>query len=190
MKDETLALATREGLPDALRVLLAEYPKLAWQAHPNFSGLVEFWLERHVMFRRLFEHLQRDAAARIEREIDPAQYNARLSRYGSMLVSQLHGHHQIEDDHYFPKLKTLDARLEHGFEILDKDHHALDGIINRFSNAANAVLKAPDEAAAREETVAFQGELSSFHQMLNRHLNDEEEIIVPVILKNGPAGLS
>lgn len=190
MKDETLALASREGLPDALRVLLSEYPKLAWQAHPNFSGLVEFWLERHMMFRRLFEHLQSDANARIEREIDPAQYGARLSRYGSMLVSQLHGHHQIEDHHYFPKLKTLDTRLERGFEILDKDHHALDGIINRFTEAANSVLQAQDEASAREATAAFQGELISFHRMLDRHLNDEEEIIVPVILKHGPAGLS
>ncbi|MGB0354336.1 MAG: hemerythrin domain-containing protein, partial [Paracoccaceae bacterium] len=48
-----LALAHREGLPDALRILLQDYPRETWQAHPNFGGLVAFWLDRHLMFRRL-----------------------------------------------------------------------------------------------------------------------------------------
>ena len=190
MDDKTLALATRPGLPDALQVLLTDYPRLAWEAHPNFSGLVQFWLERHMTFRKLLTLLEGDAQSRIERTIAPDQYAARLSRFGSMLVSQLHGHHHIEDDHYFPMLKPLDRRLERGFEILDRDHHALDGIINRFTEAANAVLGEPDEAKAREHVAAFTNELGSFHKMLDRHLNDEEEIIVPVILKNGAAGLS
>ena len=33
----TLDLETRSGLPEAMRILLAEYPREAWEADPNFS---------------------------------------------------------------------------------------------------------------------------------------------------------
>ncbi|MGC8202112.1 hemerythrin domain-containing protein [Aliiroseovarius sp. PTFE2010] len=189
MDDNTLALATREKLPEALRVLLADYPRAAWEAHPNFSGLVQFWLERHLMFRKLLGLLQTDAAQRLDRAIAPDQYSARLGRFGSMLVEQLHGHHQIEDHHYFPQLRVLDPRLERAFDVLDRDHHAMDGLLNRFTEAANGVLLQPDEEQARESTARFDKELGSFQRMLDRHLCDEEEIIAPVILKHGPGGL-
>ena len=39
-----LSLARRDGLPDALRVLLAEYPREAWESHPNLTALMRFWL--------------------------------------------------------------------------------------------------------------------------------------------------
>jgi len=45
-------LRHRKGLPDALRVLLEQYPRALWESHQNFDGLTRFWLERHLMFRR------------------------------------------------------------------------------------------------------------------------------------------
>jgi hypothetical protein len=41
------------------------------------------------------------------------------------------------------------------------------------------------------QTVAglFQGELIKLEELLDRHLTDEEELIVPVILKYGSADL-
>ena len=190
MTDPDFSLETRQGLPDALRVLLADYPREAWEAHPQFSGLVQFWLERHMMFRKLMEVLEGDAQAVLDRSLDPQQYAARLSRFGGMLVSQLHGHHQIEDAHYFPTLAALDKRIAPGFEILDKDHHALDGIIDRFTISANGVLQAAvDDEAAREKSAKLLTELGSFERLLGRHLNDEEELVVPVILNNPGSGL-
>ncbi|WP_439103620.1 hemerythrin domain-containing protein [Celeribacter marinus] len=183
-------LDSRDGLPEALQVLLADYPKAAWEAHPNFSGLVAFWLERHMMFRNVLGLLEADVQARIDRSIDPQTYAKRLGRYGSNLVQGLHGHHQIEDGHYFPILKGLDVRLERGFEILDRDHHAMDGLLDRFARSANAVLSEGDDDRAREHAVRFGRECAGFARMLHRHLDDEEQIIVPVILKNGAAGLA
>jgi hypothetical protein len=55
--------------------------------------------------------------------------------------NQLHGHHQIEDHHYFPLLRQKDARIERGFDLLDADHHALDGILNRFVAQANGAIR-------------------------------------------------
>jgi hypothetical protein len=37
--------------------------------------------------------------------------------------------------------------------------------------------------------VRFKKERASFEKMLDRHLSDEEELIVPVILKTGSGGL-
>ncbi|MDA7428100.1 hemerythrin domain-containing protein [Primorskyibacter aestuariivivens] len=179
---EKLTLETRTGLPDALRVLLAEYPRADWPAHDNFHGLVSFWLERHLMFRKLLEALASDCEAVMDVQMDPRQHGQRLQRYGSMLVSQLHGHHQIEDMHYFPKLVGMEARLERGFTLLDADHHALDGLLARFTEAANGVLRGGEPGR-------FHTELKGFAQLIDRHLVDEEELIVPVILKHGVGGL-
>lgn len=185
---ENLSLDTRVGLPDALRVLLADYPRLGWESHPNFTGLVQFWLERHMMFRRLCDMMQDDAQVALDRQMDHRTYAPRLARFGGMLVNQLHGHHQIEDAHYFPTLVTLDTRLERGFEILDKDHHDLGDLLDRFTQKANAVLRS-DEAGSIDAIAKFAKERDDFAVFLARHLEDEEDLIVPIILKNDGAGL-
>lgn len=177
------ALTHRDHMPDALRTLLESFPREAWGSHPHFTGLVEFWMDRHLMFRRLMASLQKDAEAAIDRTIDPQTHKGRLSRTGGMLVSQLHGHHQIEDHHYFPALSGMEPKLHSGFEILDADHLALDGLLDRFTRSANDVLQGQGEAGA------FHAELVSFDALLHRHLEDEEDLIVPVILKYGPDAL-
>jgi len=186
---EKLRLGERTGLPQALRVLYQEFPREAWETHPGFSGLVQFWMERHAMFRKLLELLETDAAAMLGRQLDPSQYPARLSRFGSMLVNDLHGHHQIEDVHYFPQLKVLDDRIGHGFDILDSDHQQMDGFLSQFAEAANTVLgQAANETALRDAVGSLQGEVASLHLMLLRHLEDEEDLVVPVILKSAASG--
>ena len=113
--------------------------------------------------------------------MDFQAYAPRLSQYGGTLLNELHGHHQIEDHHYFPKLVKCDARLEQGFELLEADHAAMDGLLHSMAEGANAVL-------AGGEAAAFVGRIDSFATLLERHLTDEEEIIVPVILHTGFRG--
>lgn len=173
-----LALSTRSGLPDALRALVEDFPRTGWQTHPNFGGMVEFWLQRHLMFRQLLERLERDVQLRIDGHIDFDAYAPRLSQYGSTLLNELQGHHHIEDAHYFPRLMQLESRLEAGFGLLEADHQAMDGLLNGMAEAANRVLQGG-------EAGVFADWLEDFGGMLNRHLLDEEEIIVPVILKTG-----
>lgn len=181
--DKLYELTDREGLPQALQVLLDAFPRDQWAAHANFAGLVAFWLERHQMFRQLCAMMGEDAEAVVDGRMDPQKMMARLSRYGSMLLESLHGHHQIEDMHYFPLLRARETRLDRGFDILDRDHHAMDGLLNRFAEGANGVLRGQTEAGH------FRAELAGFEALLLRHLADEEDLIVPVILKHGPDGL-
>ena len=181
-----LALAHRDGLPDALRVLLAEYPRALWETDPGFDGLIRFWLDRHMMFRRVVTDMLGDARRLVDAKMDPLQYASRLSRYGGMFVNGLHEHHTIEDTHYFPKLATKDSRIEGGFAILDKDHHDIDEILNAFVASANGILTLRDKPQGMRTLVGrFETEMVGLERLLDRHLNDEEELIVPVILKFG-----
>ncbi len=179
-------LEERSGLPDALRVLVEEYPRAGWENDPGFEGLLRFWLDRHLMFRRILSQMQKDTETFLNNDLSTRFYGAHLSRYGGLFVQELHGHHSIEDHHYFPKLIDLDARISRGFDILDADHHAIDGHLNLFVEQANAVLQ---QAEDREKMVpvadTFLKQLRGLERLLDRHLTDEEELVVPVVLKYG-----
>ena len=187
---ENLSLAERKALPDALRVLLEEYPRDAWESDPGFDGLVRFWLDRHLMFRRLMAEMKGGAESLLDRKIAPDQYVALTSRYGGMFVQGLHEHHTIEDKYYFPKLVTKDARIEKGFTILDQDHHDLDEFLAAFVQRANDVIgDRGDRDKLQTSTGRFRDELAKLEGLLDRHLMDEEDLIVPVILRHGSADL-
>lgn len=182
-------LATRTGLPDALRVLLEAHPRESWKAHPEFHGLVSFWLERHLMFRQLMAQMTQETEAFLDDTREAQAFAQGIARYGGVFVNQLHGHHHIEDHHYFPLLRTRDARIETGFDLLDADHHALDGILNRFVGQANAAISAAGGAQAAVAAGDLRDGILDLERLIGRHLEDEEDLIVPVILRHGTDGL-
>lgn len=178
------ALENRARLPDALRILLADYPRDIWQSHHNFDGLTRFWLSRHLEFRRALTLMQGQARAGLDRREDPAEIASRLTRIGRFFTEALHGHHHMEDTHYFPLFTDIEPRLTHGFALLDADHHALDRHLGTLETLI-AALAAPG-ADQREALAPVDQHLSDFDTFLDRHLTDEEDLIVPIILKHGP----
>ena len=71
-----------------------------------------------------------------------------------------------------------------------RDHHAIDPMLQSFAERANALLEAVEDDARRPDRAgAFLSEVEGLEALLHRHLTDEEELIVPVILKNGADGL-
>ncbi|MDQ2088311.1 hemerythrin domain-containing protein [Marimonas arenosa] len=180
---DPLDIATRHGLPDELRVLARLYPRSDWHGHPNFSDLVAFWLDRHLMFREIITRMQ--SATQMHMASPQARFGTEIARYTGFFLNQLHEHHGIEDHHYFPHLKTLDFRLVRAFDMLDADHHALDGHIHALAGATNTVL-ADLRAGKAGETGPLLEAQQEFDRFLDRHLADEEEVIVPVLLKYAP----
>lgn len=174
-------LASRDRLPADLVTLLDDWPRAGWSDVPGFEGLSAFWLDRHLGFRDLMAGLRLDAEHMAEGRIDPNRWQGRLLRGGEQLVQGLIGHHQIEDASYFPAMVRLEPRLARGFDLLDADHHALDGLLDGFVGAANDALQAND---LREAALAFHASLAPFERALIRHLEDEEDLIIPVILKH------
>ena len=183
MQDDT-DLGHRKALPEALRVLARDYPRDLWQSHAAFDGLIRFWLERHAMFRALLDRLSQESAAIAKTDSGAAQELRNTARLGQALVSELHGHHQIEDLHYFPRLSRLEPRLERGFDILDRDHHALDGHLAHLADTTNALIRA-EPILRRERADALQEVLFGFGVFLDRHLTDEEDLVVPILLRHG-----
>ena len=181
---DDLTLALRAGLPAEFRLVLGEYPRDGWQDHADFNGLAAFWLERHLAFRRMLDLLATDLRALVDRQMDGQTYAPRLSRLGSRLLGDLIGHHQIEDQVYFPQLAALEPRIARGFDLLDADHHALHGMIDRFATGANAVLAQTADAPLHAAAGRFASDLADSDRLLARHLADEEDLVLPVVLKH------
>lgn len=181
-RTQSTDIGTRQGLPDALRILIDSYPRDIWQSHGNFDGMTRFWLSRHLEFRRGLALLQSEAETAIDRNRDPDTARNRLRHISHFFIEALHGHHQIEDHHYFPLLIAAEPRLARGFDILDRDHHALTEHLD--------TLQRLTQSMARTDTTpdfgALLAILTPFETFLNRHLVDEEELIVPIILEHGP----
>ena len=177
-------LEHRYGLPEHLLVLKDLYPREAWTGHANFNGLTAFWLERHGMFRQVMTRLVSDTQAMMEARAP--RYGAEMPRLTGFLLDQLHGHHGIEDDHYFPMFRGLDARLQTGFDLLDGDHHALHFHMERLAEHSNEVLRAIHAGdVPRDKAASLLTVQEDFQRFLSRHLEDEEDLIVPVILEYG-----
>ncbi|MBT8459628.1 MAG: hemerythrin domain-containing protein [Boseongicola sp.] len=181
----TTDTAIRTGpLPEDQHLLLTDYPRDDWSEHPNFKRATEQWLGAHTMFRRLSALVRSDVETYLDKNHDAADYAARLGHFGNLLVANLHGHHHWEDRSYFPELAAADPRFEAGLEVLEQDHEALDGILDTFTRQANRVIKLVqlDEAAAREEAANVHKGAVQIEQLLDRHLTDEENLAVPIIL--------
>lgn len=173
-----------EDMPATMRVLLDEYPRDSWDAHPGFKEKTKHWLGAHQMFRKLGELVRSETELYLDRSREPDDFAGRLSYYGNALVANLHGHHNWEDKSYFPELSAADPRFDRGLEILEKDHQELDRVLDRFTETANRSIKLIhlDEPQAREEAGRLHALAGTIEAFLDRHLADEEELAVPIIL--------
>lgn len=180
-----LDLGTRAGLPEALRVLSAAHPRETWRSHANFDGLTAFWLERHLGFRRLLTRIGEETQSSLQDAIEPARFATSLHRNASLFVGELHMHHNVEDMHYFPQLAQRDPRLARGFELLDRDHGVLEGELGRFTEDTEALLRTLQAGPMDRDMLGrYRDQVSAFERLLNRHLLDEEDLVVPVILEH------
>jgi len=172
------------GLPEDMGLLLVDYPRASWEGHPGFREKTRNWLGAHRGFRQLADLVRSDTEAYLEKNLAPDDFAARLSRFGNLLVGNLHGHHTWEDRSYFPELSAADPRFDRGLEILEQDHAVLDEVLHAFSGTANRAIKLVqlDEPQAREEAGRLQPVAEAIETLLDRHLGDEEDLAVPIIL--------
>lgn len=172
------------GMPTEMQILLDAYPRDSWEAHPGFREQTKHWLGAHQMFRKLGRIIRTETEMYLDKARSPDEFAARLAYYGDILVRNLHGHHGWEDHSYFPELAAADPRFEAGLEILEKDHQELDIVLERFSKSANRVIQLVElePKPARMEAGDLHKIAKSIEAFLERHLGDEEELAVPIIL--------
>lgn len=177
-------------IPYEIQALLREYPRGSWEAHPGFKDKTRHWLGAHQMFRRLGNLVRSETERYLDRSSDPDDFAGRLSHRGGILVGNLHGHHGWEDYSYFPELSAADPRVDAGLEILEKDHEELDVVLDAFTESANRAIKLIhlDDTQACDEVGRLHGVVTTIESFLPRHLSDEEELAVPIILHHRPRG--
>lgn len=171
-------------MPEDMRFLLEAYPRDAWEAHPGFKEKTRHWLGAHRMFRRVAEQVRTDSELVLNKDISLGDYVGRLSYFGGNLVANLHAHHGWEDHSYFPELSAADPRFDSGLELLEQDHADLDVVLDDLTRKANRVIKLAtlDEKQAHEEVNAVLPAAKAIEAFLDRHLSDEEDLAVPIIL--------
>ena len=188
---EALALVRRSGWPEDLRVLVARYPREQWDAHPNLGEMARFWLSRHAMFRELSTAIEQITALFRAGRIPPQEFARQFVPRLLFMLDQLNVHHQIEDLHYFPIFRAADERLARGFDVLQGDHHQINADMARTAETANALLRSLQGGAdtmvrCSDDYADASGVLL---KGLVRHLDDEEDLIVPLILDRSEEAL-
>ena len=100
-------------------------------------------------------------------------------------------HHKIEEFHLFPVFARTEPRLQHGFTLLESDHQAIHALVDNLHNAITPLL-APEtigEDQMRRAGDATAVELAALLRGLTAHLDDEEDLIVPIVLEHSEANL-
>lgn len=181
------ALASRTGLPVGFRYLLDAFPRDRWTT--TLDETAAFWLQMHAGFRGHQAHMEGlvgqwmangDLAA-LHRQLIPALQS---------FLQHLDGHHRIESGQYFPMMRTIEPKIGPGLDLLDRDHDAIHETLDALFRGGLAfhqavVGNAPDAAdkAARLSDLIAHGA-----RPLARHLEDEEDIIIPLIQLRGLHG--
>ena len=180
-------LDTRLGWPADLQFLLNQYPREQWMAHANLGQMARFWLDRHNMFRELGGALS-DATTKFrEGNVTPQEFQGWFAPRLQFFLQQLHEHHHVEDAHYFPILRTAENRLVGGFEVLEKDHEILHEAIIKSVESANVFFKElrQGDDKARFAADGYADVNADLLKKMLRHLGDEEDLIIPLILDRG-----
>ena len=175
-------LLNRSSLPRELKAFLLDYPRKGWSENPNFQHFSEFWLQRHEMFRELSAHLIFLSQTILNKEINEDEYQKQTRRYSSFMLQQLHLHHEMEDNYFFPGIAKYDKKLIAAIELLETDHSEISALVDAYEK----ILK---RCITPKETLIYAGNLlecqSRLNKALKRHLEDEEDIIVPAALHYG-----
>lgn len=152
--------------------------------------MAQFWLQRHDMFREIGTALEQATAAFRAGTASAQDLRAWFPSRLQFFLQQLNAHHQVEDLHYFPVFQAAEARLAHGFDVLETDHKVIHEQITATVESANSFLQtAVNDAALRGTGERYAAASDALLRLLTRHLGDEEDLIIPLILDRTEAGL-
>lgn len=186
---EALDLDHRRGWPEELAYLLKRYPREIWREHENLGQMARFWLARHGMFRDLGGALTEGMSRFRDGKLDYAAFSHWFAPRLQFFLGELDGHHQIEDRHYFPVFAAAEAKLARGFDVLEGDHEIIHDDLYVVSDTAITLLRAGEGDALRRAADAYVDANDRLIRRLLRHLEDEEDLIVPLILDRGEQAL-
>ena len=166
--------------------LLGAYPREGWARHPDLGGLGRFWLHKHDSFRSLGGRLKELGSDFLDDKEDVQETHSKLLYPLNEYISNLHGHHSIEDQHYFPLFKRVEPRLKKGFTLLEGDHDVVHETITRIVDDWQRIAKRKDDPQfdTKAKTTELIGTIRGFIDNVDTHLTDEEDLVIPLLIKH------
>jgi hypothetical protein len=140
-----------------------------------------------VAFHVLHRGMRVDSArlAKAVAEVDEPERTARarqLHRWYDGFVGELHAHHVVEDELFFPALVERVSMFEHQIGRIDAEHSYLDAAMDRTRRAlgrlGDPTMSWPD---ASRRAVNCTAEL---HELLENHLDFEDEHVLPLFVEH------
>ncbi|BDA85114.1 cation-binding protein [Aureimonas sp. SA4125] len=163
--------------------------------HANLGATARFWLGRHDMFRELGGALSQGLSDHREGRVDIPTFRRWFAPRLGFFLQNLEGHHQIEDQHYFPVFQAAERSLAYGFDLLENDHGVIHDDLVATAETANRFLSVEGQSGGRPDdgvrwaADAYADTSERLLRRLIRHLADEEDLIIPLILDRGEAAI-
>ena len=153
--------------------------------------MTEFWLDKHDYFRNQAKAMHQMAVDFQAGRHTAPEFATWLAPRLQSFLGALHGHHQIEDFHYFPAFREAEKSLAPGFDVLASDHELMHQSIveivekiNTFFGTLQESSAAAQDAQKRAADQYIKTSEVTFRRLV-RHLDDEEDLIIPIMLKQG-----
>lgn len=183
---DPLALAARSGLPADWLYLRDRYPRSRW-AEAGLNPTAAHWLQMHAGFRAHGGHMAALTDAFRADPSNPRGLHQALIPTLQAFLQHLDAHHRIESAHYFPVFRRMEPRVSDGIDLLDRDHDAvhahLEAMVMKGRDFHAAVAGASPDA--RDAGLRLADVLDAALPPLDRHLDDEEDIVIPLLALKG-----
>ena len=171
---------------------LERYPRDRWASHPSLD--VAFWLEVHSRFRIQCAELIALTDEYRQQRLPLRELAIVATPRVAGLLTDLRGHHQIEDHHYFPVFRRLVPTLGEGIDVLERDHAELDRDSFALGNAERELravaVGGGSGTGPATATIAgrrFVAAANTLCTHILRHLADEEDLVVPLLIEQTPS---
>ena len=155
-----------------------------WKDAASTHSTVRFLLARHRGFRNRLKDIAETTRNVLDTKLSPPAFCISLAQELHYFVPQLEGHHQAESQRLYPRLIEFHPAAQAKFETLESDHHAIDSLLAQIARVPEDLMNdAPTEDIFFAKAQAFASLLRDFESSLLRHLEDEEDLVVPILLK-------
>ena len=176
-------VAQRIALPASIQQQLLPLTRQDWSKHPSYGGSAAFFIKYHGSLLNTVSTLVSQLEALLQLSQPKGYSLAQLQpalRSGLHLVERAHHHHQIEDVSYFPQFRKMLPQFSTAIDLLDDDHLVLDEALHHLKRSIQQAYRQKQLPPLYVADLHKQATL--LKKVLIRHLQDEEEIIIPIFL--------
>ena len=176
-------LSLRDGVsPDILPGMLPA-DRAAWNETPAFLGWPAELQRVHAAMTEASTRLVNGLEVLLdepEGSVQELMGLTGMNHLGVELVDRVVHHHGYEDRSVLPQFLNMFPEMEMAVELLERDHDFLDKVLARSRDLFLALE--PEVSAKPNVNIALRS-AKELQQVLHRHTYDEEDLLIPALLR-------